>query len=238
MKNERDKKKAISKVAWYKPFDTVVFCPPTPGSKLAKELRCVAKEIREKQPMNIKVVERAGISLAKKLPGLQEEEECQNKKENCIIHKHGGKGNCRASGVVYRGECIACKTRGPTSVLTKEGCFRMIPKQDRKPGTTSVYIGESGRSAFVRGKEHLNALEDPENNMSNAFCKHIRENHKRDNESIDFKVDIIGIYKKPLERQISEGVEIYRAKPYILMNSKCDHYQPAVGRVVITNSIK
>ena len=92
MKDERDKKKAISKVAWYKPFDTVVFCPPTPGSKLAKELRCVAKEVSEKQPMNIKVVERAGISLAKKLPGLQEEEECQNKKNKLYDTQTWGKG--------------------------------------------------------------------------------------------------------------------------------------------------
>ena len=114
----------------------------------------------------------------------------------------------------------------------------MIQKQDRKPGTTSIYIGESGRSAFIRGKEHLNALEDPESNVSNAFCKHVIENHKRDKENINFKVDVIGIYKRPLERQMLEGVEIYRAKPDILMISKCDHYQPAVGRVVITNTIQ
>ena len=32
MKQERTQKKTMSKVAWYKPFDTVLFCPPTPGS--------------------------------------------------------------------------------------------------------------------------------------------------------------------------------------------------------------
>ena len=49
-------------------------------------------------------------------------------------------------------------------------------------------------------------------------------------------MDVIGIYKKPMERQISEGVEIFRAKPDILLNSKCDHYQPAIGRMVVTNN--
>ena len=226
----------MAKVSWYKPFDTVLFCPPTPGSQLAKELRTLAKEIGEKKPMNIHVVERAGISLKIKLPGLKEQEECRNQKEHCMIHKHGGKGNCRVSGVVYRGECIACKERGPISIVTKEGDVSRIRKEDRKPGTTSIYIGESGRSAFIRGKEHLHALMAPEKHTSNGFCKHVLENHKGDRQRVDFKVDIVGSYKRPLQRQISEGIEIYRAKPDILMNSKYDHYQPAVGRMVVTHT--
>ena len=45
-------------------------------------------------------------------------------------------------------------------------------------------------------------------------------------------------YNDIRQNLLSEGVEIYRAKPDIMMNSKCDHYQPAVGRVVITNTIQ
>ena len=33
---ERRKKKLRTKMAWYKPHDTVLFCPPSPDSKLAK----------------------------------------------------------------------------------------------------------------------------------------------------------------------------------------------------------
>ena len=36
---DRSRKKLISKRSWYKPFSTVLFCPPTPGSQLATELR-------------------------------------------------------------------------------------------------------------------------------------------------------------------------------------------------------
>ena len=44
-----------------------------------------------------------------------------------------------------------------------------------------------------------------------------------------------------MERQIWEGVEIHNAYgPHatILMNSKLDHYQPAVGRIVISNEVR
>ena len=79
-------------------------------------------------------------------------------------------------------------------------------------------------------------MKNPKDHPSNGFCKHILENHKGDRKKVTFKVDVIGYHKKPLERQISEGVEIYRAKPDILMNSKYDHYQPAIGRMVVTNA--
>lgn len=234
-KDERAKKKAISKVSWYKPFDTVLFCPPTPGSRLANSLKTIAKDIRDKRPMNIHVVERAGVALKTKLPGLKEQEECLNTKEDCIIHKHGGKGNCRASSVVYKGECITCRERGPSSMRTKDGTMKRIPRADRKPGTSSIYIGESSRSAFMRGKDHFKALRNPTDNTSNGFCRHMVECH-RGVKNVKFKVDVVGTYKKPLERLISEGVEIYRAKPDILMNSKLDHYQPAIGKMVVTNA--
>ena len=40
MKEERRKKKLIKN----KPFSTVLFCPPSPGSHLAKELRMIVEE--------------------------------------------------------------------------------------------------------------------------------------------------------------------------------------------------
>ena len=40
MKEERRKKKLIKN----KPFSTLLFCPPSPGSHLAKELRMIVEE--------------------------------------------------------------------------------------------------------------------------------------------------------------------------------------------------
>ena len=50
-------------------------------------------------------------------------------------------------------------------------------------------------------------------------------------------LSLVKQFKKPLERQIWEGVEIHKANVDLLMNSKLDHYQPAVGRMVITNQV-
>ena len=56
MKEERRKKKLIKN----KPFSTVLFCPPSPGSHLAKELRTVVEEETREKGWTEKVVERAG----------------------------------------------------------------------------------------------------------------------------------------------------------------------------------
>ena len=43
---ERERGKAIKRMSWYKPFDSVLFCPPTPNSHLAKE-RLVAENCKK-----------------------------------------------------------------------------------------------------------------------------------------------------------------------------------------------
>ena len=101
-----------------------------------------------------------------------------------------------------------------------------------------MYIGESSRSAYQRGLQHVAAIEQPERHKANAFAKHINECHKGDNDRIEFRVSVVKSFKRPLERQIYEGVAIHDAKVDILMNSKLDHYQPAVGRVVIAHEVR
>ena len=52
------------------------------------------------------------------------------------------------------------------------------------------------------------------------------------------KVDIIQSYKKPLECQVREGVEIYRAKADVRMNSKLDYFQPGLRRLMFDNLLE
>ena len=58
---------------------------------------------------------------------------------------------------------------------------------------------------------------------------------KHPNQIPDFKIDILGNYSSALERQTTEGVEIYNNKSDIIMNPKLDHYLPAFNRVLFTN---
>ena len=50
--------------------------------------------------------------------------------------------------------------------------------------------------------------------------------------------DMLTGYFPQCKKQICEGVEIHNASVDVLMNSKLDHYRPAVSRVVITNEVR
>ena len=43
-REQRKKMKEVKRVSWYKPYDSVLFCPPTPQSELFKQLNEVAQE--------------------------------------------------------------------------------------------------------------------------------------------------------------------------------------------------
>ena len=83
---------------------------------------------------------------------------------------------------------------------------------------------------YVRGKEHLKAIRQPTQYKNNAFGKHSIEHHNS-KKNVKYRLDIVRSYRKPLERQVREGVEIFRMKPDIIMNSKLDYYKPGVRRM-------
>ena len=230
-------KKALSKVAWYRPHNSVLFIPPTPGSTLKKQMMEVATELEEGSGMKIRIVERAGIKLQHLLPGHKNQSECTA--GDCFLHTSGGKGSHESEGIVYRGDCTTCLQNGPSSKPSIDGEIEEV--RERKPGTKSVYVGESGRSMYVRGKEHLSAIESsqraPKPENTNAFARHAHEYHA--GETPQFKISVLKSYPKSLERQICEGVHIRKQEKEadILMNSKLDHFAPAVGRVIISNSV-
>lgn len=208
---ERRKKKARNKTSWYKPHDSVLFIPPTPKGELLEKMKEIVDSVG-KGKITVKIVERAGKKLKSILPGLKEETNCN--REDCVVHKNGGRGNCNIEGAVYRGECITCK-------------------EDERQ---CVYIGETGRSTYVRGKQHMTAMKNPnrQTSSSNAFAKHMIKHHNGSPRT-KFRVDVVATFKKPLERQVREGIEIIRAEADELMNSKLDHYLPTVRRATFTN---
>ena len=49
-----------------------------------------------------------------------------------------------------------------------------------------------------------------------------------------FYVELIGHYRKPLEREATEGCNIYSDDSDIVMNIKLDHHLPVVSRAVFS----
>ena len=230
---ERRRKKLISKRSWYKPFTTVLFCPPSPGSQLAKELRKVVEEETRGKEWTVKVIERAGLKLQHQVPGLKEPSSCN--KEDCFIHSTGGKGSCRREGLVYRGFCITCKEKGPSSEVDRDGRVRMLGGE--RVSLKSIYWGESSFNGYIRGKQHLEALRKPNQHQENAFVRHREDCHKGEEAEVRYKMEVVRCYARAMDRQVSEGCYIQSPEADILMNGKLDHFQPVVGRMVVSTAV-
>ena len=142
------------------------------------------------------------------------------KRENCLLcqdSKGGSEGACWRSNITYNIDCQKCS----------------------KDNVSSTYIGESAKSAFSRGENHLQGLrkQDPNNVLwEHALSQHNGE--KLDKE--DFKMKVIGQFRTGLPSQISEAVQISqkieerdkqrRGKKYdrIVLNSKNQFHQPGM----------
>ena len=76
-------------------------------------------------------------------------------------------------------------------------------------------------------------------NVSNAFAKHLQVHHPdREGDPSAFEFKVIRNFKKPLDRQVYEGVRINKDSSEILMNSKSEYHQPAETRVTTTREVR
>ena len=131
----------------------------------------------------MKVVERAGMNVKRQLQKSYpfEKKKCGDK---CFVCISEGKGNCKRSNVSYE---IVC---------TREGC-------------ESVYIGETCRNGYCRGREHLRGLE--KGDEESVLVEHIRDQHQNDMSRPpchQFKMNITECHNTALDRQVTEAVKI------------------------------
>ena len=100
-----------------------------------------------------------------------------------------GKGPCDRQSTTYDIKCAECK---------------------------DIYIRETSRSTYTRGKEHMKSLAEKEERS--ALWKHCKEKHN--NEMQKFEMKVTGSYSNPATlRQISEGVWIDQVPEGLSMNS-------------------
>ena len=160
------------------------------------------KEIK-RQGFKIKVVEKAGIAI-KRL--LQRSDPCkprQCEREDCLVCRTDGKGPCDRQSVTYEIKCTECN---------------------------NIYVGETSRSVYTRGKEHEMSLSDKEERS--ALWKHCKEKHN--NEVQRFQMNVTGLYSNDaMLRQISEGVRIEKVPGDSLINSKNEWNFFQIPRTII-----
>lgn len=102
-KKERMELKEKKKRDWYRQggFDSVLFQPATPASKLK---HMYEKEIR-KSGMRIKVVERTGQTIKSQLQTSNPFRPTECGRLDCFVCTSGGKGNSQTENVTYKIEC-------------------------------------------------------------------------------------------------------------------------------------
>ena len=188
---ERRKEKEKKKTNWFRgkggqKYDFPIFCPITPGDRLAEKWKKVAEEMRVSTGGEVcaKVVEQGGVPIHTVLvkPMPQQGDICT--KGDCIPCRSGQTKNqsCHKGaigGVGYEQQCLICL-------------------EDQK---VAIYHGESSRTLYTRSKEHCAGLRQKK--ADNPMHKHQANFHP--GLEADFSIKATRFFNDPLTRQINEG---------------------------------
>ena len=224
---ERSKKKELKKQGWFRQLggksnDFALFCPSSPGGRLAEKWKQVVEEMRESSGGLIKayVAEKTGIPISALLFNNQlgEKDTCGKLDCNPCLKGTTKKLSCRKvsrGGMVYACNCLNCKQ----AVEVKE----------------SWYHGRTARTLYTRQGEHITGFETGK--VENALYKHAQLFHQ--GEVPEFQFEAEKFFSDATSAQIYEGVCINHtpsAEGY-LMNSKAEYQQGEVARVVVVRGL-
>ena len=184
--------------------------PATPNGELAKSLKVIAENEAE-EGIKFRIVEYGGRTVNSQVQKSNPTATPGCDSSDCLACKDGrGKGGpCLKSNVEYELRCNQC------------------PSTDQ-PADQCVYIGESSRNLYSRGKEHIEKYRSKKRSTDSFINKHQVEKHH--GMQADFTAKVTGQFRDCLTRQISEGVSIRRSSRTIL-NSKSEWHQPSLWRV-------
>ena len=131
-----------------------------------------------------------------------------------------------------RGGCFVCRSeKGGSGKCMKDSVlYSIICEECKRQNVESEYWGETGRDCYTRGGEHLTGIR--EQREDNPMWKHVWDKHDGEGEEKMFSMRMEQGFRKPLARQIREGVEIDCSKN-TLMNSKSEWNSARIPRIII-----
>ena len=233
-KEERRKKKELKKVNWYKGTegkvnDFPVFCPMTPGGRLAERWKKVAEEVRVNSGGRIRpaIVEQSGLPISALLVDSTQGEQDLCGKAECNPCQTGTtkRMSCHRSGVggmVYSCTCLTCKEK-------------VVQVDGKEEPICSKYHGRSHRCLITRQIEHFAGYEGRKD--ENALFKHQQLFHP--GEECHFSFETEKFFNDAMSHQIYEGVCINNtpSTPGYLMNSRGEYEQGAVARLSVQHGL-
>ena len=177
------------------PIKTVLFVPQTPGGILASRLRLAEKQLADLTGENVKIVERGGTTLKQVLHKSNPWTGGFCGRIDCLPCITGDeKGDCMKRNILYETNCIKCK----------------------ESGKEMVYVGESARTSYERGREHLDDYKKAKEDSH--MEKHAQTEHLGE-EKPEFAMKVVKYHFNAFSRQIHEAVRI-RRRAGVTLNSK------------------
>ena len=141
---------------------TVMFVPYTPGSELARRMREAETNLQEITGYRVKIVERTGTKLEDLLHKADPWQGTPCEREMCMLcmtkqwsGKHMSQ-DCHRRSLVYETWCETCLERDTEKAKQDADGDRKKLEMLTKKISKHKYIGETNRSFFERGWEHLN----------------------------------------------------------------------------------
>ena len=192
-------------------YSNTLTVPATVGGVLAKQVKEALEQTDAPGGYRTLVLEDGGKSIKSDLVRSNPFPVASCMRETCLIciHKPSG-GKCWAGGITYSIECA----RSPCTNAD-------IP--------TPTYVGESCRSAFRRGTEHLALYKNK--SKGSFMLRHTLDAHNgimgNDGGKTDFKMEHISSYKGSLPRIIEEAVliqELEEDSNVECLNTKEEYY--------------
>ena len=196
---------------------SVMFVPRSEKGELLKRLKEEESKLADLTGYRVRLVERSGTQLSRILCQRNPwaGEDCS--RPDCLVCGDGeaGGGDCRRRNITYITTCITCLKN------KKEGVTEKGPAQ---------YVGESARSAYERGREHLDGYK--QGKEENHMMKHRVMDHPGEN--VIFRMKVLAKHRSAFERQVTEAVLIeMKEKDGLLLNSKGGFNRCALPRLQV-----
>ena len=216
---------------------SVLFVPHTTNSNLAKEIREREEDLKEITGSRVKVVERAGMKLQDILvKDPWKGADCG--RPNCLpcttkmLTEKGKRKDCSKRNLVYEIWCISCDEKAERKIEEMYENDHELIKEKKKEIRSFKYIGETSRSAYERGFEHIDKMTSL--NSKSMLLRHKLDQHPdEDLEKIKWGMKVIEFKRTAFERQIKEAVLIEReSKNHTILNSKSEWNMSTIPRLI------
>ena len=214
----------------------VMFVPYTNGSELAKRLRENEENLNKITKNRIKIVERTGTKLQDLLTKSDPWKGSDCSRPNCLLcftkqrTEKSQTQDCHKRNVVYETRCLTCQEEQEQEIENMD-----LEEQEKRELIKKIklykYVGETSRSSFERGWEHVNDMAQLKN--SSHMLKHVLLNHKeQDMEHVKFGMKILRTCKSSFERQIYESVTIQQERlEHHVLNSRSEYNRCSLPRI-------